>query len=158
MYYPEGNWNLSESIPVQPLFKGIVEVARSGNAVIVSVAMERYNKQFDINIGENIDLNGSYLSTYNSVEAIHILRDELAKLKWEIWERYTISHEEAARIDWNSIVNARLAEWLNFDRSCAERMLFKSPKHIEFSIAHAHLSCLIPNHSNAFLFSKRNHN
>lgn len=35
MYYPEGNWNITESLPVHPCFWGIVEVARRGNAVIV---------------------------------------------------------------------------------------------------------------------------
>lgn len=155
MYYPEGNWNITESLPVHPCFWGIVEVARRGNAVIVPVAMERYDKHYEINIGENIDLNNPPFNTFDRVEAIRMLRDTLATLKWEIWERHNITHEQAIQADWDSIIDARLAEWPNFDRSCLERMLFK-PKNIVIpENAFAHLEIITPSIENAFLFNKR---
>lgn len=156
MYYPEGNWNLTESLPVHPCFWGIIEVARKGNAVIVPVAMERYNKYYEINIGENIDLNSPHFVTFDRAEAICMLRNTLATLKWEIWERNNMMCERATKIDWNNIIDARLAEWPHFDRSCVNRMLFKSKNIVTLEEAFAHLDRLIPCKENAFLFRKRN--
>lgn len=155
MYYPEGSWNLTESLPVHPCFWGIIEVARKGDAVIVPIAMELYDKYYEINIGENIDLNSPPLATLDRAEAICMLRNTLATLKWEIWESHNMTHEQATQIDWDSIIDARLAEWLHYDRECVNRMLFKSQNIVDSEEAFAHLKKIIPSMENVFLWRKR---
>ena len=155
MYYPEGNWNISVNLPVQPCFWGIADVARRGNAVIVPIAMERYDKHYDINIGENIDLNNSPYLKYDRTESVNMLRDALATLKWEIWEHHKMSYGQACKIDWDSIIDARLAEWPHFDRAAVNRMLLKPKNIIAPENAFAHLQNLNPCRENAFLFSRR---
>lgn len=82
LIYPEGAWNVTSNLPVMKLYKGAVEMALETGAEIVPVAIEQYNEKFYVNIGENIDIDSNDVDVINQR-----LRDELATLKWEIWER-----------------------------------------------------------------------
>ena len=82
---PEGAWNITHNIPCMKLFPGTIKMARETNAIIVPIAIAQYGKKFYVNIGENIDVN---LTHDISVEVLNeSLRDTLATLKWEIWEK-----------------------------------------------------------------------
>lgn len=84
MLYPEGTWNLSQNKLVLPLYKGIIDIARKSNALVVPVGLEtREGKNYYVNIGEPIDLN----NLDDDLHALQILRDELASLKWQIYEK-----------------------------------------------------------------------
>jgi len=84
MIYPEGAWNITENLPVMPLFAGTAEIAIAAKAEIVPVAIERYDSQFYVIIGQNIKCDG-----YTAEEKLVLtetLHNALVNLKWEIWE------------------------------------------------------------------------
>lgn len=84
MYFPEGTWNLSPNLPVLPFYKGIIDVALEANAIIIPVAVEQYGKQFITKIGSNFD--PQTYGEQGKAEALATLRNQMAQLKWEIWE------------------------------------------------------------------------
>lgn len=89
MIFPEGAWNIYESLPVMPLFWGTAGMAIEADVDIVPVAIERYDDEYCVNIGGNIDVKGADKS-----ELTDLLRDKLASLKWEIWESKGINKRE----------------------------------------------------------------
>ena len=82
---PEGAWNITHNLPCLKLYKGTVRMARETNAIIIPGAIAQYGRKFYVNIGENIDVN---LTPNIGIDELNEqLRDTLATLKWEIWER-----------------------------------------------------------------------
>ena len=85
LIYPEGAWNISENLPVMQLYPGVSKMQLETGADIIPMAKEQYDNNFYVNIGSNI--------LYNSINdnidvSKQLLRDQLATLKWEIWEKY----------------------------------------------------------------------
>lgn len=94
MIFPEGAWNIYESLPVMPLFWGTADMAIEAGVDIVPVAIERYGSEYCVNIGKNIvveELN------VDKATLTTLLRDELAKLKWQIWESKGIHQRRGLR-------------------------------------------------------------
>ena len=90
--YPEGAWNITENLPVMNLFNGTVNIANKTNADIVPIAVEQYDDNYIVNIGKNIDINK--IKHLSLSEQSKILRDEMATLKWEIWESQGVMKRE----------------------------------------------------------------
>lgn len=85
LIYPEGAWNITENLPVMKLYTGTVKMALETGADIVPIAIEQYDEKFYVNIGKNIKIN---LNEQQDIKDLNQhLRDDLATLKWEIWER-----------------------------------------------------------------------
>ena len=80
--FPEGAWNVFEHLPVMKIFPGATKMAIEAGADIVPVAIEQYDDEFIINVGNKIvttaDMDYKFLNDY--------LRDVLAELKYNIWE------------------------------------------------------------------------
>lgn len=85
LIFPEGAWNVTDNLPVMKLFRGTVEMALKTGAEIIPIAIERYEKNFYVNIGRNIKYESFQSDTQKLTNE---LRDILATLKWEIWERF----------------------------------------------------------------------
>lgn len=83
MIFPEGARNGTENLPVMELFQGTAKMAMETNTKIVPIAIEQFDNRFVVNIGNEI-LPKNYCQ---NVELTQKLRDTLATLKWEIWER-----------------------------------------------------------------------
>jgi len=84
LIYPEGAWNITENLPVMKLYTGTVKMALETGADIVPIAIEQYDQDFYVSIGKNINID---LFSNLGVKDINMkLRDEMATLKWEIWE------------------------------------------------------------------------
>lgn len=106
MIYPEGAWNISENLPVMGLFSETTEIAIASKAEIVPVAVERYANSYYVSIGKNIScvdyrMEDKYYLT-------EILRNELANLKWKLWENNGITsrlhiHKDYKRLFLNEI-------------------------------------------------------
>lgn len=92
LIYPEGAWNLTENLPVMKLYRGVVDMAMETGADIVPIAIEQYGKNFYVNIGENINYSNR---EKNRQELTDELRDALATLKWEIWERMGVEERQS---------------------------------------------------------------
>lgn len=111
--FPEGIWNLSESLPVLGLYSGAVVAAKEAGVPIVPVAIEQQEKHFYINVGEEIDM-----ATVAVEDGVTYLRDTMATLKWEIWERLPVVKREDVEKGWHErFVEERLAEcpYLNIE-------------------------------------------
>jgi len=85
LIYPEGAWNITENLPVLKPYLGTVKMAMETGAEIVPVAIEQYGQEFLVNIGDNMIINAS--NKEELLEENNRLRDNLATLKWEIWEK-----------------------------------------------------------------------
>ncbi len=86
MIFPEGVWNITENKPVVYIYYGTVQMAIASGADIVPVAIERYENDFYVNIGRNIECGGKV--DEDKAGLTQCLRDAMATLKWEIWEHY----------------------------------------------------------------------
>lgn len=163
MFFPEGIWNTEPSIPVLPLFPGIIEIAFRTGADIIPVALEQYGKHFQVNIGRNIqieEING----ISNSKKAIlDFLRDEMATLKWEIFEKNTDKRsniKDVVAIQHKNISD-RLHEWTDkngkpyYSESILKNRRYKPKNITEYSDVFAHLDFIHPTIQNAFLFNKK---
>jgi len=82
MMYPEGTWNLSPNLPMLPLFRGIADIAKETNAIIIPFAQEidDKNKTYYVKIGEPIYPNAEPL------EVLDDLRNQMAEMKWSLVE------------------------------------------------------------------------
>ncbi|MCM1325830.1 MAG: 1-acyl-sn-glycerol-3-phosphate acyltransferase [Bacteroidales bacterium] len=108
MIFPEGTWNLSENEPICDIAYGTADVAIETGAKIIPIAVEQYTKRFVINMGQPI----FHVEVNDKKHLTAILRDTLATLKWEIWEREGISSRAELPADyWEKFIDARLKEW-----------------------------------------------
>lgn len=86
LIYPEGAWNITENLPVCKLYTGAVKMAMESKADIIPVAVEQFDNQFYVNIGKNIRYDEYQTEDVKSIN--ERLRDEMATLKWDIWEHH----------------------------------------------------------------------
>ncbi|MGN0649167.1 MAG: lysophospholipid acyltransferase family protein [Oscillospiraceae bacterium] len=183
LYFPEGEWNYSPNLLILPLYWGIIDVARKGNAMIVPIAVNQYGKHFKINIGELFDVRQYDNSDIGKADAIADLREIMASLKYEIFETQNISRGRDIPHDfWNTFLLERFAEmpmiklqtarefaksderfsdvqsaFIKYNLECIERNIFKPKAIISREKAFSHLNDITPSLNCAFLFSKRNH-
>ena len=153
MIYPEGARNGTENLPVMEMFQGTAKMAIETNTKIIPIAIEQYKNRFVINIGNEIFPN----NFCSSVDLTQKLRDILATLKWEIWEREGLLSRSSMVHNYGELFikefEARIYPYDTLES--VERTRYHSgilsPKE-----AFAHLNRLIPCRENAFLFRKRN--
>lgn len=155
MYFPEGTWNLSSNLPVLPCYWGIINVARESNAIIIPVAADQYDKHFKINIGKNFDVLKYDNNLSGKANAIKDLRDEMATLKWEIWETERVSRNEIKSDEWEKYIEDRLKEWPYFNENYIKDLIFKPKNVVESNEVYDFFEKMIPNEKNAFLYNKR---
>jgi len=101
LIYPEGVWNVTSNLLMLPLFPGIIEMAKETGCDIVPVAIERYDKNYVVNIGTEFNVNQKLTAGLNLDEIKTDLRDEMATLKWNIIESLPKS-ESAEEIYFNT--------------------------------------------------------
>lgn len=121
MIFPEGIWNLTENLPMMKLFPGVVQAAKECNVPIVPIAIEQRGKHFFLNVGDEL-----IFTSAEEVHAVQILRDTLATLKWEIWER--LPREKRTDIPngyYERFVQERLAECAGFTKELVEGRVFR---------------------------------
>lgn len=112
MILPEGTWNLSENEIIRDIAYGTADVAIFTSAVIIPIAIEQYDKHFVICPGEMIDPVILQMDKHNLTI---ILRDELASLKWKIWERKGICQRNTlSALYWEKFIQERRSEWKGY--------------------------------------------
>lgn len=110
--FPEGTWNLHPSLPVLPLYWGIVDVAKSSNVPIVPMCFEYRGKECFVKYGEVININ----KEDNKAMVIDEIRDKFATLKWDIWENFpTESRKDISEKYWETETERRLKEYKKLD-------------------------------------------
>ena len=91
--YPEGAWNISDNLPVLPIYAGALEMAVEAQADIVPVAIEVYGNTYYVNIGNN--LSWMEINLTEKSEVALQLRDRMATLKWDEFETQGIHSRES---------------------------------------------------------------
>ena len=146
MWFPEGIWNLSPNLLVLPFKYGIIDSALKTNALILPVAIDQRKDDFYVNIGqfiypEKLPIKGLDDKEGKIVSAT-ILRDQMATLKWELWEKHPIESRSHIPNDYyEKFIDARIAEWPYFTREVIEGRIFKVPGVVSFEdvLAEPHL-------------------
>lgn len=121
LIFPEGIWNLTSNLPVMKLFSGAVKAAKQCNVSIIPIGMEQIEKHFYINIGEALNV-----SELEEKQAVEQLRDALATLRWQIWEK--LPRETRADIPENyyeEFFKLRLSEWAPCSKELIEGRMFR---------------------------------
>lgn len=77
--FPEGIWNLTESLPMMKIYPGVVQAAQECNVRIVPIGIEQRGKHFILNVGHEFSV-----ANFDESTAVQLVRDRLATLKWEI--------------------------------------------------------------------------
>lgn len=115
MIFPEGAWNLSPNEIIYDIQLGVVDMAIETGAVIIPISLEQYEekKKFVINMGTAIELNRMSENTKDfKIQKTSELRDIMATLKYEIWEREGITKRCNIKGNyWSDFVLRRCAEW-----------------------------------------------
>lgn len=153
MIFSEGARNGSENLPVMPLFIGTAKMALETNTPVVPVAIEQYDKRFVINFGQIIRPE----DFQDGDEMTQSIRDALATLKWEIWEKEGVQTRDSLPGDYRKRFIRQFEERIYPYDSLAtiERSRFHTKAELEQKDAFLYLDRLIPCRENAFLFRGR---
>lgn len=166
LIYPEGIWNLSPNLLSLPLFPGIINIAMETGCDIIPVAVEQYDKEFYVNIGENIKLKNEITNNEYKEEQKEKLRNTLATLKWEILESRPI--EERKNIgkyeeELEKFINLRLNEWKNpktkepyYNKKILKERTFKEKNVDSSEYVYSYMKDIKLSKENAFIFRKDN--
>lgn len=149
MIFPEGARNGSEYLPVMPLFFGTAKMAMETNTKIVPVAIEQYERRFIINFGNEICPEDFGTHT----DLTQRLRDALATLKWEIWEREGLRSRDGLPENCRELFQKEFETRIHpYDTlETVERSRYHTKEETEQKDAFVHLKRLIPCRENAFL-------
>ena len=156
LIYPEGVWNISENLPVGKLFIGTAEMAIQSKADIVPIAVEFYGNDLCVAIGKNMDISKFAIEDKYTVN--QLLRDELATLKWTIWEQRGISKRALFPDNYSeTFVNKIIYgnKETSYTVQDVLNTMFIDKSITEYSQAFEHLNNIKPNLQTAFLFNKR---
>lgn len=124
MIFPEGDWNLYEAEIIRDIAYGTADVAVQTNAAIIPIAAEQYDKSFVINFGQPLQPQNYHKDKRALTLA---LRDMMATLKWEIWEKKGVFNRIEIPDDyWDDFIYQRRKEWSGY--SMNEQMQTFIPK------------------------------
>lgn len=162
LIYPEGAWNLSENLPVQKLYEGTAEMALRTGAKIIPMAVEQYGKKYVVNTGKLLDpkkyvsrrkLSESTLLKEGKRNLTADLRDALAALRWEIWEKKPVAQRKKLPEDASERLHREISAQYEYGYSdeVIERSRFHDRDEDAMKEAMKSLDRLIPSSENAFL-------
>lgn len=122
--FPEGTWNLEPSLPILPLYWGVIEIAQATQVPIVPVCLEYVGDICYVKYGEVISVD----KDSDKVETIQYLRDVLATLKWDIWEMLPVCSRCDVEADyWDREVQRLLKEYelldYEYEMSCVRKVV-----------------------------------
>ena len=110
--FPEGTWNLRPSLPVLPLYWGIVDVAKQSGVPVVPMCFEYRERECFVKYGEAFTVSAEE----DKAEVIGKLRDTFATLKWDIWEGFpTEDRKDIPEEYWEKEIERRLKEYKKLD-------------------------------------------
>lgn len=156
MIFPEAVWNMSENQLVRKLYPGVYRIAAITDAPVIPISTMMYEDRFYVSRGKEL-----YLSQLNQQDALRMLRDSLATLKWEIMEKYGTDTREhllqgkSPDVYWADHIEDYIARQKVYEHEEESHAHFMDKADIEQLHAFEHLQELRPNPSNAFLFDKR---
>ena len=153
LIFPEGARNGTENLPVMPLFSGAAKMAIETDTPIIPVGIEQFDKRFVINFGNEI----RPIDFQNDVELTKTLRDTMATLKWEIWEKEHMQERASLPTDYSRQFRELFEQKIDpYDTpQTIEQTRIHTKAEVEQNAVLTHLDKLIPCKENIFLFRKR---
>ena len=151
--FPEGTWNLTENQPILPMKWGIIDIAKETGAQIIPTILKYDRKQKKCFV--QFEKPKVFSAEDGKADAINDLRDAMATVCWDLWERNGIFSRKDLDIDaerkklFYSVEEYPTIDW-EYENSCIYHP-YTEPKD-----AFAHLDKLIPGKENAVLFRTRN--
>lgn len=150
--FPEGTWNLTENQLMLPMKWGIIDIAKETGAQIIPTVLEydREKKRCFVRFGVPM----VFTPEDSKAEAIIALRDTLATMCWEFWERNGTFSRASLDMDserkklFYSVEEYPPIDW-EYESSCIYHPYTISED------AFSHLNQLISCRENAFLFRNR---
>lgn len=109
---PEGTWNLTPSKPMLPLNWGIITLAKQTGVPIIPLIMEYYPDCCYAKFGAQLYIN----QDMDKQEGIELLEEEMATLKWDIWERFPVQKRtDDMKAEFEEMIQNRVAAYPKFD-------------------------------------------
>ena len=150
--FPEGTWNLTENQLMLPMKWGIIDIAKETGAQIIPTVLQydREKKKCFV----RFDVPMVFAPEDSKAEAIIALRDTLATMRWEFWERNGTFSRASLDMDserkklFYSVEEYPPIDW-EYESSCIYHPYTISED------AFSHLNQLISCRENAFLFRNR---
>ena len=154
--FPEGTENVRPSILLNHLYAGAVKLAITHDAEIIPVAFEREKNTYYCAVGKNISYTGRSIDDFKVLT--NELRDEMATLKWDIFEQLPVNSRK-------DVSEEHFSEYLSqlFDVGVEYTMNFDDLKANEFhpkgeaapDEVFSFMDHIEPRRENAFLFARR---
>ena len=149
--FPEGTWNLTENQLMLPMKWGIIDIAKETGAQIIPTLLEydREKKKCFVRFGTPLVISPQD----SKADAITALRDTLATMRWEYWERNGTFSRADLDVDaerkklFYSVEEYPPIDW-EYESSCIYHPYTISEE------AFSYLNQLIPCWENAFVFRK----
>mgnify|MGYP007093298799 FL=1 len=151
-----GSIYCGNEIPVRRIYNGAARIALRTNAEIVPIAIELYGKKWYVNVGKNID--PSSLGLADEISLTEYLRDQLATLKWEIWEKAPEAQQVTGteREEWRNQIRRLCVMGVDFstDPEFAILMNYRDAADTLYRQRFSYLDQIVPRFETAFLFDK----
>ena len=151
LWFPEGTWNLTDSLPVMPLKWGIISVAQQADAQIIPVNLWYDRERTGVSVRFGSPIFGRQLE--DPISGIELLRDSMAGVWWDnlssqpITRRNQVTKEQLQRFYYDTLMDYPPLDILYEQSIIFHPKNMISPEHV-FS----HLQQLTPTTSNAWLF------
>lgn len=155
MIFPEGVWNMSPNLLVRKLFSGVYRIARLTGVPVIPIGTMVYDDICYVSRGAALHLNH-----FEQQEALCLLRDTLATLKWEIMEKYGHTTREAILCGqfpnqyWDEHLKNYIAKQTIYENEEEAHAHFVDKADMDYEEVSGHLARIQPNIHTAFLFSK----
>lgn len=112
--FPEATWNLEPSLPMLPMYWGIIQLSLQTNTPIQPIALEYEKDVCYVRFGKV--LTSEILK--NKTDGINMLRDEMATCRWMIWEELwekPLGRDANLQDEWENQRNSILREYPYYD-------------------------------------------
>ena len=108
--FPEGTWNMTHSLPIMPLYWGIIDIARETKRPIVPLVFD-----YEYAGGTCSAMFGQPMyirADDEKLDKINELRDEMCTLLWLNWEKKPLIHRsDVSQEMWKKELDYRLGEY-----------------------------------------------
>lgn len=122
MWFPEGTWNLTDSLLMLPMRYGIVKMAAKINVPIVLISIHYAGDKIYSTVGEPVIVTADE----DAISAITRLRDVMATMKYEQMEACGVyKRTDIEKKDFDALIKASLDEYPTFNREYEEKCVFK---------------------------------
>lgn len=149
LMFPEGTWNRSDNKIMLPLYWGCVDIAKSSKAPICPIILDYTPKVCYAKVGNPIFIDESE----DKLTAINRIRDEMATLRWELWEKQPmLKRDKLPKNYYEKILWHDADEYPKINLEYESSVVRK--EYFDYREIFGHLNKITPNHKTAFLFRK----